>query len=84
MHNSQSMLDNKTQKILWDFDIKTDHLISARWPDLVSVNNKQKTCRIVQFGIPTELKVKLKVHKTKDKYRDLASELKKNYGRWKW
>ena len=33
-------MENKTQKILWDFDIKTYHLISARGPDLVIVNKK--------------------------------------------
>ena len=31
---------NETHKILWNFDIQTDHLISARRPDLVKVNKK--------------------------------------------
>ena len=30
IHNPESILENKTHKILWDFEIKTDHLISAR------------------------------------------------------
>ena len=40
-HNPESVLKNETQKILWDFKIQTDHLISARWPDLVTVNKKE-------------------------------------------
>ena len=34
MHNPASVLENYTHKLLCDFDIQTDHLISARRPDL--------------------------------------------------
>ena len=30
MHNPASVLKNDTQKLLWDFDIQTDHLISIK------------------------------------------------------
>ena len=30
MHNPESVLENETHKLLWDFDIKTDHQISAK------------------------------------------------------
>ena len=33
MHNPESVLENETHKLLWDFAIQTDHLISARRPD---------------------------------------------------
>ena len=29
MHNPTSVLENDTHKLLWDFDILTDHLIST-------------------------------------------------------
>ena len=35
MHNQASVLENETHKLLWDFEIQRDHLISARWPELV-------------------------------------------------
>ena len=35
MYNSESVLENKTQKILWDFEIQTDHQIPTRRPDSV-------------------------------------------------
>ena len=47
MYNPEFILENKTQKILWDFEIQTDHLISARRPDLVIVGKKNRTYRIV-------------------------------------
>ena len=30
MHNPASVLENDTHKLLWDFNIHTDHLISAK------------------------------------------------------
>ena len=40
LHNPESVQENETQKLLWDFEIQTNHLISARQPDLVIVNKK--------------------------------------------
>ena len=42
MHNTESVLKNETHKLLWDFKIQTDHLISARQLDLVIVTKKKK------------------------------------------
>ena len=42
VHNPAPVLENDTHKLLWDFDIQTDHLISARRPDLIIINNKKK------------------------------------------
>ena len=42
MHNPASVLENDTHKLQWDFDIQTDHLISARRPDLIIINNNKK------------------------------------------
>ena len=42
MHHPASVLENDTHKLLRDFDIQTDHLISARRPDLIIINNKKK------------------------------------------
>ena len=48
MLNPESVLENKTNKILWDFEIQTDHLISASRPDLVIVNFGTFTKGLVQ------------------------------------
>ena len=42
MHNLESILENETHKLLWDFEIQTDHQILARQPDQVIVNKKKE------------------------------------------
>ena len=66
----------KRIKILWDFEIQMDHLISAWRPDLVIVNKKKKSCRIVKFAISANPWVKFKLSEKKSKYLDFARELK--------
>ena len=54
MHNPAPVLENDSHKLLWDFNIQTDHLIPARRPDLIIINNKKikKICKIVDFACP--------------------------------
>ena len=55
MHNSATVLENDSYKLLWDFNIQTDHLISARRPDLIIINNKKENlpnCRLCCPGGP--------------------------------
>ena len=83
MHNPETFLEHDTQKLLWDFDIQTDHLISARRQDLIIMNKKKKKkkrkriCKIVDFAVPADHRIKLKECEKRDKYLDLARELKK-------
>ena len=76
-----SVLQNATHKLRCDFVIKTDHLIAPRRPDLIIINKKKKkkkkTCKIVDLAVPVDHRVKLKESEKKDKYLDLAWELKK-------
>ena len=47
--------------------ITTDHLISARRPDLIVINKKKKmTCKIVDFVVPSDHRIKLKECEKKD------------------
>ena len=80
MHNPAPVLENATHKLLWDFNIQTDHLIPARRPDLIIINKIKRTCKIIDFAVPADHRIKLKESEKKDKYLDLARELKK---RWK-
>ena len=64
-------------KLLWDFNIQTDHLILARRPDLIIINKKKKICKIVDFAVPADHRIILKKSGKKDKYLDLDRELKK-------
>ena len=76
--HKKAVLENETQKIHWNFEIQTNHLISARRPDLVIVDKKKSTCRILHFAVPPDYREKLKGREKKNKYQDLAREWKKN------
>ena len=73
MHNPESLLGDETQKLLREFEI----LISARRPDLIIINKKERTCRIEEFAVPADHVVKLKECEKRDKYLDFARELRK-------
>ena len=79
MHNPALVLENDSHKLLWDFDIYTDHLMSAIGPDFIIINKKKKKriCKIVGFAVPANYRIKLKKCEKKDKYLELARELKK-------
>ena len=79
MHNTAPVLENNTHKVLWDFDIQMDHIISARKPDLIIINKKKRICKIIDFAVPADHRIKLKECEKKDKYLDLARELKKQW-----
>ena len=69
-----------THKLQWDIDIQTDHLISARRTDLIIINKKKKRkkiCKIVDFAVSADHRIKLKECEMRNKYLDLARELKK-------
>ena len=87
MHNPAPALENDTHKLLWDFDVDTDHLISARRPNLIIITppptKKKRICKIVDFVVPADHRIKLKEYEKKDKYLDLARE-SKNCGTWMW
>ena len=77
MHNPESVLKNETHKLQWNFEIQTDHLISASRPDLIIINKNERTSRIVDFTVLADHRVKLKENEKRDKYHTLTWELKK-------
>ena len=77
MHNPAPVLEDDMHKLLWDFNIQSDHIIPARRPDLIIINKKKKLCKIVDFAIPADHRINLKESEKKDMYLDLARELKK-------
>ena len=83
MHNPAPVLENAAHKLQWDFNIQTDHLIPARRSDLIIINKKKKkkkrTCKIFDFAVPADHRIKLKECEKKDKYLDFAKDLKKKW-----
>ena len=60
IHNLETIVENRTRKILWDFVIQMDHIITSLLPDLGIVNKEKRTCRIMDFAVPADLRVILK------------------------
>ena len=77
MHNRVPVIENDSHKLLWDFNIQTDNLIPARKPELIIINKRKRICKIVDFVVPADHIINLKESEKKDKYIDLARELKK-------
>ena len=81
-HNPAPVLENYSHKLLWEFNIQTDHLIPARRPDLIIITEKKKkkereSAKIVDFALPADHIINLKECEKKAKYLDLVRELKK-------
>ena len=72
MHNLESVLENEMHKLLWDFEIETNHVIAGRRSNLVINTQNKTTCRMVNILIPDDHKVNLKESENKGKYLDFA------------
>ena len=47
MHNLAPVLETDSHKLLWDFNIQTDHLIPARRPDLIIINKNRESAKLL-------------------------------------
>ena len=76
LHNPASVLENETYKLLWNFDIQTNHQISARRPDLIIINNNKKDENLQNCGLCCPGWLQSKIERKKEKYLNLVKELK--------
>ena len=49
LHNPESVPENETRKLVWDFEIQTDHQISDKRPDLIIINKKKKKGELAEL-----------------------------------
>ena len=59
-HEPAPVTENEECKILWDFNVQTDHMIEARRPDMIMIDKVKKVCQIVDFAVPRDTKVNTK------------------------
>ena len=76
-HEPESVLENEDYKILWDFSIQTDHVIEARRADLVVVDKKERSCKLIDFAVPGDSRIEEEGKDKIEKYQDLGRELQK-------
>ena len=69
MHKQESVLENETHKILWEFLIQT----------VEHEGDNYTNCHLVDFAILADHRVKIKESEKIHKYLDLTRELKKNW-----
>ena len=69
--------ENEDYKMLWDFSIQTDHVMEAQRPDLVAVDKKERSCKIIDFAVPGDSRIEEKEKDKTEKYQNLGSELQK-------
>lgn len=76
-HQPESIVENNTAKILWDFNIYTDKVIRARRPDIVVIDKTKNEVKIIDVAIPGDSRIREKETEKLDKYHDLKIELQR-------
>jgi len=72
---SSQVMENDQVKILWDFNIYCDRIISARRPDLTIVEKSKNLVTLVDVAIPADKRIVEKEQEKITKYQDLRIEL---------
>ena len=62
---------------MWNVSIQTGHVIEAQRPDLVAVDKKERSCKIIDFAVPGDSRIEEKEKDKIEKYQELGRELQK-------
>ena len=76
-YKSESVRVKEKQKIIWDFEIQADPLISTRRQDLEIIDKKKRTNSQVDCSVSTSNRVNIKESEKRDQYVVIASKLRK-------
>ena len=59
-HKPTSVVENARVKILWDFNIQTDHVIQHRRPDIVVLCKTERERHLIDIAVPGDKRIELK------------------------
>ena len=76
-HKPVSIVENDSVKILWDFNIFVDHIISARRPDIVVIDKCASLITLIDISFPADKHISAKEEEKLSKYQDLRIELER-------
>ena len=76
-HQPEPITETERVKILWDFEIRTDHHIPARRPDIIIVDKEKKETTIIDVAVPDDMNIEQKEREKISKYQDLRLEIQK-------
>ena len=74
-HIPSAVVESSDVKLLWDFNIYTDHVLAARRPDIIVIDNLHNVVQIVDVAVPSDCNVTMKEIEKIEKYKDLSVEL---------
>ena len=74
-HVPQCISENSHVKLLWDFNVYTYHVLSARCPDIVVMNKEEASAEIIDVTVPADCNVTSKEAEKVEMYRDLSIDL---------
>ena len=75
-HRAEKVAENDDVKLLWDFQVQTDHVIPARRPDILIVKKKEATAIIIDISVPGDTRIRDAEEEKVLKYQDLKREIK--------
>ena len=56
-HEPNAISENNDFRILWDFEVQTDHEIEVRSPDMIVTDTKHNICKMIDFAVPFDGRV---------------------------
>ena len=74
-HKPPGVLEDGSNKILWDFNIQCDYVIEGRRPDIVVIHKDKKEYLIIDIAVPGDARLKAKEQEKVKKYQDLKMEI---------
>ena len=75
-HKPTSVVENDRVKMLWDFNIQTDHVIQHRRPDIVVLYKTERKCHLIDIAVFGDKMIELKEQKVGN-YSEIRREVKK-------
>ena len=75
-HWSESVLENMAHKILWDFEIQTNHSFQLRRPDVVLTNKRERTRQLVYFSHFSRLQIENRRKRKLDEWMEIPGDKK--------
>jgi len=69
--------ENGDVTVLWNQAVHTDREVTAKRPDIIIKNKKEKTCTLIDVAIPTDRNVVQKEEEKKLKYKSLCIEIQR-------
>ena len=76
-HKPAIVVENDRVKILWDFNIQTDHDIQHMRSDIVELYKTERKCHLIDIAMPGDKTTELKEEEKIDSYSELRCEVKK-------